>query len=638
MPFSDSPDEEVSIRQQNKATIPLFAGVKLPDVLSKVMATNANESPNLPRRASIQSPPKPGEMTILAQRIGNIHLETPAPAKMDIVPTSVVKPARLNFDIDSNIDDKENIDHTTSSGKKALTPSPRNGSAYSGNTSKASSTASSPLAWAVPAKLGERIWTALRTPPPRSPASHSPSPANSGAVPVNKRLSSARRTSPRTRTYTQAECDAAIRAAVAETEKRHKEISDSEYSNQLRNAVAEAEIKQKEALQSEFDVAMENAIKEAEQRVQDALRAEHSEALQKAVSEAEETQRAICKAEYNAALYIAVDAELQKQREAQRTDFDASVQQASAAKEEELLSQLKEAEAALEKVTHEAERSVTEIAMQLDEAKKSNAELTESHAAKIQAMEKEHEENIKSLKSTCEELTKAVDMLREETLAREKNETMAVEQNNELREALRGLQAWSDDLKANVDKKLKKAYENVMEREAELKRLRYSLEQTKEKMANEEKKVEEMTSRVSSIDVLYTKAQTDLARSQGAVSKQTEEIEKMKTESVQLRSELDTNSKMMASMEKEMQKLKQDSEFAGVSARKVLELESDLARQKDQCFEYYNELQAKSRECDDLYKTCDEVVGKIEEFDSERRALKEEVKRLRRERDHLSAI
>ena len=609
----------------------------MPDVLTRVMATNTEQSPALPMKAAVQSPPKPGEMTILAQRIGNIHLETPAPTKMDIIPSSGVKPAKLNFDMDPNIEDKENIESAVSPvNNRTRTPSPRSRSTNSGNTSNPSSTSSSPLTWAVPTKLGQRIWTALATPPPRSPASHSPSPANAGKVPVNKRLST-RRGSPRSRTYTQAECDAAIRAAVIETEKRHKEISDSEYSNQLRSAVAEAELKQKESMQSEFNLAMENAVKEAEGRLETALRAEHATSLKKAVTEAEETQRAICKAEYNAALYIAVDAELQKQKEAQRTDFDVSVQKASAAKEEALQAQLKEAEAALEKVTVEAEQSVSQIAKQLDEARKTNAELTELHTLKVQTMEKEHKESMLLLNSTCEDLTKSMDALQEESLAREKNETLAVEQNNELREALRGLQEWADELKANVEKKLKKAYENVMEREAELKRLRYSLEQSKEKMVAEEKKVEELTSRVSSIDVLYTKAQADLVRSQDTVSKQTKEVENLRNECNQLREEMESNTKMMTVMEKKMQKFKQESEFADVSARKVLELQSDLAKQKERSFEYFNELQAKSRECDDLYKTCDEVVGKIEEFDSERRALKEEVKRLRREREDLLA-
>ncbi len=94
-----------------------------------------------------------------------------------------------------------------------------------------------------------------------------------------------------------------------------------------------------------------------------------------------------------------------------------------------------------------------------------------------------------------------------------------------------------------------------MEREAECKRLRSLLELSKEKVAVEEKKVEELTSRVSSVDVLYTKAQSELVRTQEALSKQTVQLEKMKIEHSEMGEKFESNTKRMSEMDKEMQKI-----------------------------------------------------------------------------------
>lgn len=114
MPAADSsvsPDAEVSIRKQDKSNIPLFTGVHLPDILSKVMVNSVEHSPELPAARVMETPAK-GEMTVLAQRLGNIHLEPSGNGNASHNSTPGVKPSKLDFEED----EKENI----------LTPSEKN--------------------------------------------------------------------------------------------------------------------------------------------------------------------------------------------------------------------------------------------------------------------------------------------------------------------------------------------------------------------------------------------------------------------------------------------------------------------------------------------------------------------------------
>lgn len=123
MRLSNSPDAEVSIRKQDASKLPQFAGVKLPSALSKAMsqqqhranspsASTSQRTPEpSPEQSSQQSPPHPSEFTVLAQRLGSIHLRTPAIGGSHATPAPKVKPARLDFDAAlTPQQDKENVD------------------------------------------------------------------------------------------------------------------------------------------------------------------------------------------------------------------------------------------------------------------------------------------------------------------------------------------------------------------------------------------------------------------------------------------------------------------------------------------------------------------------------------------------
>lgn len=124
MGVSESPDDEVSIRKQDARNPPLFAGVKLPSALSKAMSAQATPPPEVsteqtPQRSlklSTASRPHPSEFTVLAERLGNVHLRTPAVADTAATPAPKVKPSRLNFDdAITPQQEKENYDGTSTS-------------------------------------------------------------------------------------------------------------------------------------------------------------------------------------------------------------------------------------------------------------------------------------------------------------------------------------------------------------------------------------------------------------------------------------------------------------------------------------------------------------------------------------------
>lgn len=140
---ADSPDAEVSIRKQEKANIPLFSGVHLPDILSKVMVNSAEQSPELPAGSRVMPTPSKGEMTILADRIANIHIEQNASASRSSTPN--VKPSKLDFE-----EEKENI--PDSSEKQAFSASKPPAHTPPRNPFLNSSTTSTPAA--SPARSG----------------------------------------------------------------------------------------------------------------------------------------------------------------------------------------------------------------------------------------------------------------------------------------------------------------------------------------------------------------------------------------------------------------------------------------------------------------------------------------------------
>ncbi len=237
------------------------------------------------------------------------------------------------------------------------------------------------------------------------------------------------------------------------------------------------------------------------------------------------------------------------------------------------------------------------------------------------------------LKTELFETTEAFNKLKEryadakETIAvLEGKESRVVEQNHELRQSLLELQKWSNDLKANSEKKLAKAFENVnqfrssfLDRDArankalsELKLANRDLEQQKEACA-------ETAAKLSATEVKLHEAQDATASLQAALEVARASLKDITAERNALREEADSSRLQLARMQDDYDRLRESESKASDAVLKVASLELETRTLKANAYDQMAKnrkleklLEEKDKECEELNSICEELLTNLE--------------------------
>ncbi|KAI0561601.1 Spindle assembly checkpoint component Mad1 [Gracilaria domingensis] len=232
-----------------------------------------------------------------------------------------------------------------------------------------------------------------------------------------------------------------------------------------------------------------------------------------------------------------------------------------------------------------------------------------------------------------EKLKERYENSKETIVVYENKESRFIEQIKELKRNMVELQKWSNDLKANSEKKLSKAFESVtayrssyIDKEAhankalsDLKRTAAELEKSQQshaetaaKFATVETQLHEEQDAKASAEAALATAKSSLTRVtsqkdqlQIQAAKAEEELSRLRTEITELKEKADR----LSDVEKRLETY--TNERQSLKARAY----DDMMRIRD----LEDQLDAKSKECDELNQICEEVMQQLEQNKTEER-------------------
>eukprot|EP00737_Agarophyton_chilense_P004441 gb/GEZJ01005591.1/.p1 GENE.gb/GEZJ01005591.1/~~gb/GEZJ01005591.1/.p1 ORF type:complete len:270 (+),score=67.20 gb/GEZJ01005591.1/:2-811(+) len=252
---------------------------------------------------------------------------------------------------------------------------------------------------------------------------------------------------------------------------------------------------------------------------------------------------------------------------------------------------------------------------------KANAQqiILETEKSKLKAELIERSDAFEKLKEKYENAKEAI-------VVYENKESRFVDQIKELKRNMVELQKWSNDLKANSEKKLSKAFESVtayrasyIDKEAhankalsDLKRTSAELEKAQQSHAETAAKFATVESDMHKEQDARASAEAALATAKSSLTRVTNQKDQFQAELTKAEEELNHLRTQVAGLKEKAQQL---SDVEKRLETLTIERQSLKARAYDDMMrmrELEDQLDAKCRECDELNQICEEVMSQLE--------------------------
>jgi hypothetical protein len=253
-----------------------------------------------------------------------------------------------------------------------------------------------------------------------------------------------------------------------------------------------------------------------------------------------------------------------------------------------------------------------------------------SSSSKVAAAEAENSR----LKSELLEVTEAFDKLKERydtmkavSSERDVRETRLVEQNRELKKNLVDLQSWSNDLKANAEKKLSLSFESVskfrlmyLDKEAREAKAAERLQVVQEELLQREEALTRAMVRVGQLETRLNEAEDARKSEEHAVSRVRAELGDATRKCGQHKEDLaELGRRLAGAQEAAAEGLAGADAAAQQAASRVKALSTENQMLKARAYddltrikELESDVEAKGKEVDELNSICEELLGKLE--------------------------
>lgn len=253
---------------------------------------------------------------------------------------------------------------------------------------------------------------------------------------------------------------------------------------------------------------------------------------------------------------------------------------------------------------------------------KANAQqiLLEKEKSKLKAELLESSDAFEKLKERYENAKEAI-------VVYENKENRFIEQIKELKRNMVELQKWSNDLKANSEKKLTKAFESVtayrasyIDKEAHANKALSDLERTTAELEKAQQSHAETAAKFAHVEAELHKEQDLRAKAEAALSTAKSSLARTTIQRDQLQKELSAGEDELGDLRSQVRELKESSERLSEVEKKLeghtVERQSLKARAYDDMIrirELEDKLEAKDKECDELHDFCNEIMARLEQ-------------------------
>ncbi|PXF41932.1 hypothetical protein BWQ96_08342 [Gracilariopsis chorda] len=252
---------------------------------------------------------------------------------------------------------------------------------------------------------------------------------------------------------------------------------------------------------------------------------------------------------------------------------------------------------------------------------KANAQqiLLEKEKNKLKAELLERSDAFEKLKERYENAKEAI-------VVYENKENRFIEQIKELKRNMVELQKWSNDLKANSEKKLTIAFESVtayrasyIDKEAHANKALSDLERTTAELEKAQQSHAETAAKFAQIEAELHKEQDLRATAEAALSTAKSSLARTTIQRDQLQKELSTAEDELSGLRSQVGELQQSrarlSEVEKTLEGYTVEGQTLKARAYDDMIrirELEDNLEAKNKECDELHEFCNEIMERLE--------------------------
>lgn len=243
------------------------------------------------------------------------------------------------------------------------------------------------------------------------------------------------------------------------------------------------------------------------------------------------------------------------------------------------------------------------------------------------------EKETKKLKAELLEVTEAYENIKErydaakQTLkVYENKENRSIEQIRELKKNMAELQKWSNDLKANSEKKLAKAFQNVtsyrasfLDMEAHLSKANSDLERTQADLAKEAASHATTAAALSRVETSLHSEQDTRSSLEASLSTSKASLSRLTSQKERLQKELSEAQEELKQMSSELSRLK-DADVRAKNASKQLEnYAGERQSLKARAYDDMNRireleclLESKDKEYNELNAICEEALSQLE--------------------------
>lgn len=289
--------------------------------------------------------------------------------------------------------------------------------------------------------------------------------------------------------------------------------------------------------------------------------------------------------------------------------------------------------AALEKSLRKEKSEVTELKSVLEEYELTMQKMVAQGNSQASAYCASLEKETKKLKAELLEVTEAYESVKERydgakqaLKVYENKETRFIEQIRGLKKNMTELQKWSDELKANCEKKLAKAFNQVttyrasyMEAEAHRNKAATDLERARSDLAKEVTNHAETAAALSRLEVSLHEEQDSRSSLEASLSSAKDSLARLTSQKDRLQKEVSTSQEELRKTTAKLSEL-EDAETRATNASKQLETftaerQSLKARAYDDMTRIRgleSELEVKDKEYQELNAICEEALSQLE--------------------------
>lgn len=287
----------------------------------------------------------------------------------------------------------------------------------------------------------------------------------------------------------------------------------------------------------------------------------------------------------------------------------------------------------LERRVHSIERERNELKSILAEYEDTMNKVMECENSKssthVREIEKQndtlHAELLRT-KDAFERLRRGYELLESEKAEAQVREKTLQDQNKTLKSSMIDLQKWSNDLKANTEKKLAKSFESATRVHEQFVQAEARAKSAREQLEINERDVSSKMQRIAVAESKISELETALRDAKSSQSEQAEELMQARKQCSHAETKMAALRKEIAGLQDKVQRYEKVSGSISHAESSSDALHSRLdtllkenqglkARAYDDLTSLENlrqQLENKNKECDELNAICEELLGKLE--------------------------